>query len=71
MYGFAVPGIDNAGHIGGALTGAILAVGIMLGYRYSATHNKVSFKALPWLIFAIIALIFYKLWLDLHLQIGL
>ena len=71
MYGFAVPGIDNAGHIGGALTGAILAVVIMLGYRYSATHNKVSFKALPWLIFAIIALIFYKLWLDLHLQIGL
>ena len=71
MYGFAVPGIDNAGHIGGALTGAVLAVGIMLGYRYSTHNNKLSFKALPWLIFAIIALIFYKLWLDLHLQIGL
>lgn len=71
MYGFAVPGIDNAGHIGGALTGAVLAVGIMLGYRYSGHNNKLSFKALPWLIFAIIALIFYKLWLDLHLQIGL
>ena len=71
MYGFAVPGIDNAGHIGGALTGAVLAVGIMLGYRYSTHSKKLSFKALPWLIFAIIALIFYKLWLDLHLQIGL
>lgn len=71
LYGFAVPGIDNAGHIGGALTGAVLAVGIMLGYRYYAMSKKASFKILSWLIFAIIILIFYKLWLDLHLLIGL
>ncbi|AWT49423.1 rhomboid family intramembrane serine protease [Psychrobacter sp. YP14] len=71
MYGFAVPGIDNAGHIGGALTGAVLAVGIMVGYRYSILGDKPLFKALPWLIFAIITIIFYQLWLDLHLQIGL
>lgn len=71
MYGFAVPGIDNAGHIGGAITGGVIAVGIMLGYRYGRDNNNPLIKALPWLIFVIIALIFYKLWLDLHLQIGL
>ncbi|WP_296404777.1 rhomboid family intramembrane serine protease [Psychrobacter sp.] len=71
LYGFAVPGIDNAGHIGGAVTGAILAVGIMLAKRYSVSSDNFIFKALPWLFFAIIALIFYKLWLDLHLLIGL
>ena len=71
MYGFAVPGIDNAGHIGGAITGGVIAVGIMLGYRYSRDNDSPLIKALPWLVFVIIALIFYKLWLDLHLQLGL
>lgn len=33
VYGFAVPGIDNAGHIGGAITGAILALPMALAYR--------------------------------------
>ena len=33
VYGFAVPGIDNAGHIGGAITGAIIALGIGLAHR--------------------------------------
>lgn len=33
IYGFAVPGIDNAGHIGGAITGALLALPIALAYR--------------------------------------
>lgn len=28
VYGFAVPGIDNAGHIGGAITGAMIALSI-------------------------------------------
>jgi rhomboid protease GluP len=28
VYGFAVPGIDNAGHIGGALTGLVIALAI-------------------------------------------
>lgn len=71
VYGFAVPGIDNAGHIGGALTGAVIAVGTMLGYRYAKGSDNPLIKALPWLIFVIISLIFYKLWLDLHLRIGL
>lgn len=71
MYGFAVPGIDNAGHFGGAITGAVLAVGIMLGYRFSSRSDSPFFKALPWLIYCIIAGVFYMLWLDLHQQLGI
>lgn len=33
VYGFAVPGIDNAGHIGGAIIGLIIALPIALAYR--------------------------------------
>ena len=33
VYGFAVPGIDNAGHIGGAITGLLIALAFAIGYR--------------------------------------
>ena len=33
VYGFAVPGIDNAGHIGGAITGLVIALAFVIGYR--------------------------------------
>lgn len=33
VYGFAVPGIDNAGHVGGAITGLLIALPIALAYR--------------------------------------
>ncbi|MDN5566174.1 MAG: rhomboid family intramembrane serine protease [Psychrobacter sp.] len=33
VYGFAVPGIDNAGHIGGAITGLLIASGFAIAYR--------------------------------------
>ena len=33
VYGFAVPGIDNAGHIGGALTGLVIALAFAIAYR--------------------------------------
>jgi len=33
LYGFAVPGIDNAGHIGGAITGLVIALAFAIGYR--------------------------------------
>ena len=33
VYGFAVPGIDNAGHIGGAMTGLIIALAFAIAYR--------------------------------------
>jgi len=35
VYGFAVPGIDNAGHIGGAVTGIIIALAFAIAYRQS------------------------------------
>lgn len=33
VYGFAVPGIDNAGHIGGAITGLLIALAFAITYR--------------------------------------
>ena len=33
VYGFAVPGIDNAGHIGGAITGLIISLPFAIAYR--------------------------------------
>lgn len=45
VYGFAVPGIDNAGHIGGAVTGLIIALAFAIAYRQrlaSALHNVPS-----------------------------
>ena len=33
VYGFAVPGIDNAGHIGGAVTGLVIALAFTIAYR--------------------------------------
>ncbi|MDX2373925.1 rhomboid family intramembrane serine protease [Psychrobacter sp. PP-21] len=37
VYGFAVPGIDNAGHIGGAITGLVIALAFAIGYRQRLT----------------------------------
>ncbi|WP_201533028.1 rhomboid family intramembrane serine protease [Psychrobacter immobilis] len=42
VYGFAVPGIDNAGHIGGAMTGLLIALAFASAYRkqlISDLHN--------------------------------
>ena len=33
VYGFAVPGIDNAAHIGGAITGGVIALAIAFDYK--------------------------------------
>ncbi len=33
VYGFAVPGIDNAGHIGGAITGLVIALSIGIVHK--------------------------------------
>lgn len=38
VYGFAVPGIDNAGHIGGAITGLIIALAFAIAYRQRMTN---------------------------------
>ncbi|WP_350559482.1 rhomboid family intramembrane serine protease [Psychrobacter sp. CAL346-MNA-CIBAN-0220] len=42
VYGFAVPGIDNAGHIGGALTGLLIALGIGIAHRQRTIALKAS-----------------------------
>ncbi|WP_367110959.1 rhomboid family intramembrane serine protease [uncultured Psychrobacter sp.] len=47
VYGFAVPGIDNAGHIGGAITGLIIALGFAIAYRqHSQDANNAYVDAL-------------------------
>ena len=43
-YGFLVSGIDNAGHVGGAITGAILALLYIWQYRDGTRHTQ---KGLP------------------------
>lgn len=48
VYGFAVPGIDNAGHIGGAITGLVIALAFAIGYRQRlavAMHNAATQQA--------------------------
>lgn len=46
VYGFAVPGIDNAGHIGGAVTGLViaLAIGIVHRQRMAAVIQTGAFE---------------------------
>ena len=43
LYGFVVPGIDNAGHIGGALTGMVLALLVGLTWRTSLGLQRFGF----------------------------
>lgn len=62
IYGFFVPGIDNAGHIGGALTGAAIALAFVAGKRC----------AKPWLsntVMCCIALLFIGGYYLLHQQV--
>ena len=42
VYGFAVPGIDNAGHIGGAVTGVVLALGFGIAHRQRLAAEQAS-----------------------------
>ena len=42
VYGFAVPGIDNAGHIGGAITGMIIALAIGFAHRQQMSAQQAS-----------------------------
>ena len=48
VYGFAVPGIDNAGHIGGAVTGIIIALAFAISYRQrlaAITQNAATYQS--------------------------
>ena len=42
VYGFAVPGIDNAGHIGGAVTGLVIALAIGIAHRQRMSAQLAS-----------------------------
>ncbi|MGO2226365.1 MAG: rhomboid family intramembrane serine protease [Psychrobacter celer] len=42
FYGFAVPGIDNAGHIGGAVTGLVIALAFAIAYRQRAKATQIN-----------------------------
>ena len=42
VYGFAVPGIDNAGHIGGAITGLVIALAIGIAHRQRLSAQQAS-----------------------------
>ena len=47
VYGFAVPGIDNAGHIGGAITGLIIALAFAIAYRQRMTGIALIQQSTP------------------------
>ncbi|MGP9688123.1 rhomboid family intramembrane serine protease [Psychrobacter sp. AOP22-C1-C5] len=47
VYGFAVPGIDNAGHIGGAITGLVIALAFAIAYRQSMTGTTLAQQSTP------------------------
>lgn len=72
LYGFAVPGIDNAGHIGGAVTGALLGLCIALPYRSKKPSSSTSNTSLLlWLATIVLIILFVWIWLDIHQQIAL
>ena len=61
-YCFLIPGIDNAAHIGGALTRALIALAFIAGYRL---RNR----WLSWVVIALTAAGFYWYWQSLHNEI--
>ncbi|PIE46855.1 MAG: rhomboid family intramembrane serine protease [Gammaproteobacteria bacterium] len=66
MYGFIVPGIDNAGHIGGAMVGALLAFIFALVWQWQSKMLRNYF----YFIMCICIIIgFYLLWQSLNLQV--
>ena len=47
VYGFAVPGIDNAGHIGGAITGLMIALAFAIAYRQRMAITLQNMPSIP------------------------
>ncbi|ELA09681.1 rhomboid-like protein [Moraxella macacae 0408225] len=66
-YGFLVSGIDNAGHIGGALTGAML--GFVYVFNVKLNKNSLIFvKFSPFMLvaFMLIVMLFGMMYWQLH-----
>ncbi len=61
-YGFIATGVDNAGHIGGALTGALLALVIAITWKMKFAVQSVVFL----LTVLAICFGFYWVWHDLN-----
>lgn len=69
-YGFLVSGIDNAGHIGGALTGAVLGLVYVLNVKsHKNSLNFVKFSPLMLSAVAVIAVVFGMIYWQLHQNI--
>lgn len=66
MYGFIVPGIDNAGHIGGAMVGGVLAFVFTLVWQW---QSKMLRNCFYFIIFFCIMIGFYLLWKSLNWQV--
>ena len=47
VYGFVVPGIDNAGHIGGAITGLLIALAFAVAYRQRMADMQQNIPSIP------------------------
>lgn len=67
-YGFFVGGIDNAGHVGGALTGLVLAVAYIVQFGHptqrlspNALLHQPKILAVYGLIFLVFGLVFWQL----------
>ena len=63
LMGFALPGIDNAAHIGGALIGALFGMMVSLVLK-----SKLS-RAWFWKMSVIVAAVFGVVWWQLHTQV--
>ena len=63
LMGFALPGIDNAAHIGGALIGALF--GMMMSLVLKSKLSRAWF----WKMSVIVAAVFGVVWWQLHTQV--
>lgn len=63
MMGFALPGIDNAAHIGGALVGGLFGMVVSLVLK-----SKLS-RAWFWKMSMVVAVVFGVVWWQLHTQV--
>lgn len=66
MMGFAIDGIDNAGHIGGALTGVVL--GLVYAVMVRGRHRKVGLSAF-WVAALGLVAVFWVVWRHLHMEL--
>ncbi len=70
-YGFFVGGIDNAGHVGGAVTGLLLGLAYIFQFSGTTTpmsSNQALYQPKVWAVYGIISLLFGLIFWQLHQQ---